>query len=488
MTAHRTNPTSTQPPAPQVPSSYTCFTDATSRVGWAEAHRRLGTQAEAALQRAFAGQSRAKPDQSLGDWLRGGAGGDLSPPNRGWKARRAAASRWLPYLGVPIGTLTERVFDGIVATRHRKDGAETTTQRKDTSHLRRWVRAARQEAGLYDPLPRHAATRYSAPKPHRPVPEVRDVADLLSRVAPVVRVQIALALAGRLTTAEISNLKFTDFGPDFAEVTIEEGARRGHAGAPRRRVLPLPAWCAALAKAAWGSPFRADTWCFAGRDGGPTRQLDAPLRRLASRRLEAPITLQDIRRLGQAIARAANASRATVRGAMPPTREALAKAHFRVWDDQAHLAHLWQELTAPPVDLGLVPARAPKRCAATEPELDTARARVREMKARKVPKSCRDRGLPPEELLDLTAVRLARLEEENGRLRLLLGEQERARQTPPPYLARSTAPNVVLAGSVTPPRRAETATRTFTEADVGGVAVLGVVAGGLLTSALSQKR
>jgi hypothetical protein len=121
------------------------------------------------------------------------------------------------------------------------------------------------------------------------------------------------------------------------------------------------------------------TWVFpaARAPHRPRTKSDGLFRSLASKLGQPTLTLNDLRVLGQAIARAYRMSRAAVRGSSG-SAASHSGAHLRrqVEQEQRQLAEAWSRLLEPPERPGRIPTRAPSRCAPHVPEILAARERA----------------------------------------------------------------------------------------------------------------
>lgn len=344
----------------------------------------------------------------VGGLLRSGLFGGLiprGPDDQKFREHRAIVSRWMPILdALDIRAIDERTLRRILVDgRDARVVGSQSRWKKDASFLRRLLRDLQ--------LARLGRTRLAEkwrrippfPSAHGGpghLPTLRDVQLLLSRAATrreggELRVAIALALGGRLTSAEIVELRLEDLDELGGVVRVRIGCRRGRPAATCARDVPLPRFCWDLIRDLphWGRPIG---WLFTHR-GDPSHQardLPGRLRRLSPPLLGESVTLGDIRRLGQAIMRAANGSRGAVRGVVRDDRRRAGGEQTRFYQDQLWLAERWTRLMAPPADPVRLPRRAPKGCAVVEPERAAAKRRVQRLRARAeasvsaLPRSC----------------------------------------------------------------------------------------------------
>lgn len=327
---------------------------------------------------------------TLDSWLAAGAGDDLlprGPTDMSFRTRRAAARRWDGFVeGVDVRDIDESRLLVIVRARidaRRLPGSEGTWK-TDLQCLRRWVYQAQVALGQRPGIEEH----------WRSLPEgrVRSVDNSMSSLDeaqeilaatqdPRDRVRIGLAVGCRLLLGEMDRLRFEALNATRWTLFVRLGCRRGRPGARCSRTVAIPPWVQALMVDAWGDALPASGWCFPRRDD-PTRPDTASgdrLVRVARRIGRETTTYTSLRRLGQAIARAANGTRLIVRGVV--RGDGIAGSYGpeeSVFDvEQRALAGAWVQLMSPPVPPTRLPAKAPKGCAPSEPEVETARRRVR---------------------------------------------------------------------------------------------------------------
>ncbi|MFZ5475267.1 MAG: hypothetical protein ACOZNI_00715 [Myxococcota bacterium] len=367
----------------------TCLDDARSITGLPQLMRALPATWHLALRVCRPRFDPRRP--TMDSWLASGAGKDLlpnGPTDESFRTRRAAANRWLGVVeDLDVRMIEERHLEMLVRIRVQRTSAlgSQGTWETDLRCLRRWVIGAQLALGL---KPRVAAKWRAMPKAGvRPadssMSSLDEAQEILAATSdPLDRVRIGLAVGCRLLPGEMDCLRFEDLNPTRWTLFVRRGCRRGRSGARCSRTVSIPPWLQALMVDAWGESLPTSGWCFPRRDD-PTQPDTASGDRLmrAARRIgRETTTYTSLRRLGQAIARAARATRLTVRGVvrgagMPGTFD----RDEVVFDaEQRALAEAWVQLMSPPVAPSRLPARAPKGCAPSEPEIDASRRRVRE--------------------------------------------------------------------------------------------------------------
>ena len=364
---------------------------------------------------------------SLREWLMMGAVGDLIPrgtADTSFVARRASARRWKAYCGVRIEEINEACLVQIINRRLAAEGKASSTFRRDCAYLRRWVRLAQRSLNMQPRVARRGKGGPSVvPKRSRLLWSLEEIAALLTSAPALVRAMIGLALGGRLTTAEISRVMYEHIGPDYAYVEVIRGSRRGRPTSGCARRVALPAWVRDLLRQALGDTPPLTGLCFPSRRGKRRTKLDGVLWRL-TKKLGTPVpTFEALRRVGQAIARGYDASRITVRGvvraaAAGTTREAAVFAR-----QQGVLAERWVRMQEPPCAPTSIPARAPKRCAPVEPELDRARKEIRARFVAELPASC-----GPQRPVSSTSIAVVESNDDEDAADMLQEALERARR------------------------------------------------------------
>ncbi len=376
-------------------------------------------------------QVAAGPRVPLAGWLRGGAGERLLPQANlrdAYRAERASASRWLPWLGdTVIGRIDERQLGVFIAARAASRGGTgaRAAWTGDCRRLRKWVHLAQAAAGMR-PL---VSPRWKVLPPGGKAPAKRVDVSLGSLVAALtstrsvqLRAAIALALGCRLLVSELTALRVEDINIATGMVDVRDGCRRGRGGKPCARALAMPAWCRDLVALAVGAR-GGRAWLLARAGKQPSRWSEK-LRRASERAGVEPSSLDDVRRLGQAIARPSGLPRAAVRSSVvaPAVPGLLEGAGLAAADAQSRLAHAWSLLQRPPHAPVHLPRRAPPGCGAAEPELTASRRRARVLAGKRgvdvadLPLSCLDHGSEVEALhAELQVTRERRVEAEARR-------------------------------------------------------------------------
>ena len=365
-----------------------CLTDATCSQGlWSLLKRQPERSFD--LLRAVSERRYLGPSLTLGRWLREGADGSLlpdHPEDRTFVPRRAAATKWMPFVErLRLAEIDEDVLLRVVHARLAEDQPRSKDNwTKHCTWLRGWISNGQAAIGaprrVHDTWP--MIPRAKGMKSERAPVRLVEVQRLLIACVPKLDLgfAIGLALGSGLTVAEIVGLRHQDLDLVAGTVEVREGSHRGADGRRCARVAGVPPWLVELYGAAFPGMPVGSSWLFPDprHPEEHVTRLDGRVRCVAERLGDIDITMEGIRRVHQGILRAASASRAATRGRVlggPSLQRTRTQATFQA--EHTAITRGWRWLMSPPYEPVYVPRRAPKDCDPLQPELEASRARVK---------------------------------------------------------------------------------------------------------------
>ena len=309
---------------------------------------------------------------TVGEAMRLGGQGALLPEhardhNR-LKALRNAARLAVAWYGA---VRLEEITEAWLRQERRRQAAEAEVSRDQASRCFTLLRRVALRAARVDRVPAKVRPRLTAkrrprlaPPPERPIAEWFGVEGLMSDSQDM-RVRCAVTLQAHVgaATGRVLGLRVGDIERERGRVWVRIPGPDGRL-VREPWVLPADAMSAVWPWHRHRSRLGADALLFPmrGDPRRPTKSINRAIRRQTDRMGLEPVTMQSVRRLAQLTLRGLGATRAQVRGSrrVRPARRPGADRRL------ARQRRRWMSLDEVPQRL---PLRAPRGCAADEPEL-----------------------------------------------------------------------------------------------------------------------